>query len=568
MSKQRPGWIFSLVIGLLGFLSCIVGAIPGSAQGQVLVIEGGTLIDGTGGAPLRNAVIVMEGDRIRAVGTKGQVTYPPNARVIQADGRTILPGLFECHIHYRDWMPPIFLRYGITTVADTANPTAWIVAQREMLRHGIIKGPRLYVTGRRLGGPLPGRRAGIVSNAIDGSYTVNVRTVEEARAEVRSLIAQGVDAIKVHDGLTPEMIKAVVDQARELGEETVVGHEYNGRDSATAGLKYIEHSPPIARATIRDPERQRLANPEFYMEESLFDPLIELFLRQGVYVNVPLWTAKAFNPRASGWGWEQLAQELANDPSLMFVPAEQRAAWTASERNLGSQEREQRIVGLQKVHAFLKKYAQAGGKFVAGSDTSDGDMPGLWTHFEMQALVDAGLTPMQAILSATKWPAELFHLENELGTVQVGKKADVIVIAGDPLANIAATRNLLWVVKDGQVVDTTLDPNFQNPLPRTANADEDGPEQGPAVATLTPIKARQGDPEVTLRIGGRDFTPRSVVRFDTTNLRTQFVNDSELTATIDPRLLLTPGTYALTVVNPGSGGGTSNVAYFMVDFRY
>jgi hypothetical protein len=195
-------------------------------------------------------------------------------------------------------------------------------------------------------------------------------------------------------------------------------------------------------------------------------------------------------------------------------------------------------------------------------------MPGLWTHFEMQALVDAGLTPMQAILSATKWPAELFHLENELGTVQVGKKADVIVIVGDPLANIAATRNLLWVVKDGQVVDTTLDPNFQNPLPRTANADEDGPEQGPAIATLAPIKVRQGDPEVTLRIGGRDFTPRSVVRFDTTNLRTQFVSDSELTATIDPRLLLTPGTYALTVVNPGSGGGTSNTVYFMVDFRY
>ena len=144
MSKGRHAWIFSLI---LGFLS----ALPGIAQGQALVVEGGTLIDGRGGAPLRNAVIVMEGDRIRAVGTKGQVSYPANARVIQADGRTILPGLFECHIHFREWMPPIFLRYGITTVADTANPTAWIIAQREMLRHGIVKGPRMYVTGRRLG---------------------------------------------------------------------------------------------------------------------------------------------------------------------------------------------------------------------------------------------------------------------------------------------------------------------------------------------------------------------------------------------------------------------------------
>jgi len=223
---------------------------------------------------------------------------------------------------------------------------------------------------------------------------------------------------------------------------------------------------------------------------------------------------------------------------------------------------------MQKVRAFIKKYAQAGGKFVAGSDSGTEDVPGLWTHYEMQSLVDAGLTPMQAILSATKWPAELFHLEKELGTIEVGKKGDVIVIAGDPLANITATRNILWVVKDGQVVDTTYDPNFKNPLPRTANVDEAGPEEGPAISTLTPIQARQGDPDVTFRIGGRDFTPRSVVRFDTTNLNTQFVSGSELTATIPRRLLQTPGTYALTVVNPGSGGGASNVVYFLVDFRY
>jgi len=562
---RRQKWTFSLILGIL------VGVLApsGSAQGQVLVIEGGTLIDGTGGAPRQNAVIVMEGDRIRTVGTKGQVTYPPNAKVIQADGKTILPGLFECHIHYRDWMPPFFLRYGITTVADTANPTAWIVAQREMLRNGIIKGPRMYVTGRRLGGPLPGRRAGIVPDAIDGNYTVNVRTPEEARQEVRNLVAQRVDAIKTHDGLTPEMIKAVVEEARAQGIEVVVGHQYNGRDSALAGLKYIEHSPPIARATISDPEKQRLANPEFYMEERLYRPLIDLFLEQGVYVNVPLVSARAINPRVRGWGWDQLAAAVANDPAVSFVPRHEREDWARPARtNLSPEVLEERVVGLQKVQAFMRQYAQAGGKFVAGSDTSDGDVPGLSTHFEMQALVDAGLTPMQAILSATKWPAELFHIYDEIGSVEVGKKADVIVIAGDPLADITNTRNILWVVKDGQVVDTSIERNFVNPLPRPANSDERGPDAGPEISTLTPIIAKQGDGEVTLTIGGRAFTPRSVVRFDITNLRTEFVNDSQLKATVDRRLLQSPGTYALTVVNPGSGGGTSNVAYFLVDFRY
>ncbi len=564
MNKQLHVWIGSAMIVLLS-------ALPGNAQGQALVVEGGTLIDGTGAAPRQNAVIVMEGDRIRAVGTKGEVSYPPNAKVIQADGRYILPGLFDCHVHYREWMPQIYLRYGVTTVGDTANKTEWIIAQREMLNRGVIKGPRMYVTGHRVGGPLPGRRAGIVPNGINGNYVVNAANVAEALAEVRKLIAAGVDAIKVHDGLTPEQIKAVVEEARALGVEAVVGHQYNGRDSALAGLKYIEHSPPIARATISDPELQQLAAPEYYMEEALYDPLIELFLEQGVYINVPLWTGRAFNPASSTWGWEQLGPQLANDPTLAFVPQHERDSWlpeVSGRRNLSSLEMERRLVGMQKVKAFLKNYAEQGGKFVAGSDGGEEDVPGLWTHYEMQALVDAGLTPMQAILSATLWPAELFQLEDELGTIQVGRKADAIILTGNPLQNIAETRSILWVIKDGNVVDTSYDPNFENPLPWTANSDERGPRRGPEIATMAPLMAREGDAQVTLRIGGRDFSPGAIARFDRANLDTQVVSDAELVATIDRRLLRTHGTYPITVVNPGSGGGTSNTVYFLVDLQY
>ena len=564
MNKQLHVWIGSAMIVLLS-------ALPGNAQSQALVIEGGTLIDGTGAAPRQNAVIVMEGDRIQAVGTKGQVSYPPNAKVIQADGRYILPGLFECHVHYREWMPQIYLRYGVTTVADTANKTEWIIAQREMLNRDVIKGPRMYVTGHRIGGPLPGRTAGIVPNGINGNYVVNAANVAEALAEVRKLVAAGVDAIKVHDGLTPEQIKAVVEEAHALGVEAVVGHQYNGRGSALAGLKYIEHSPPIARATISDPELQRLAAPEYYMEEALYDPLIELFLEQGVYINVPLWGSRAFNPASSTWGWEQLGRQLANDPTLAFVPQHERDSWlpeVSGRRNLNSLEMERRIVGMQKVKAFLKNYAERGGKFVAGSDSGEEDVPGLWTHYEMQALVDAGLTPMQAILSATLWPAELFQLEDELGTIQVGRKADAIILTGNPLQNIAETRSILWVIKDGNVVDTSYDPNFKNPLPWTANSDERGPRRGPEIASMAPLMAREGDAQVTLRIGGRDFSPGAIVRFDRANLDTQVVSDSELVATIDRRLLRTHGTYPITVVNPGSGGGTSNTVYFLVDLLY
>ncbi len=128
------------------------------------------------------------------------------------------------------------------------------------------------------------------------------------------------------------------------------------------------------------------------------------------------------------------------------------------------------LEGLRKVEEFTRRYVQAGGRVINGPDSgpSSGpaNMAGLALHVEMEALVDAGLTPMQAILSATRWPAELLHREKELGTVTPGKIADLVLVDGDPLADIRATRNIRTVIMNGAVVDTTLDPNFRNPLPR------------------------------------------------------------------------------------------------------
>jgi predicted amidohydrolase YtcJ len=129
------------------------GAIGVTAQQRPLVLEGGTLIDGTGKAPVANAVIVIDGNRIKTVGVRGQVSYPADANVIRLDGRTILPGLIDGHVHLRDYQVPMFLPYGVTTIADIHNDTAWSIAQREALKSGRIKGPRLFVSGARVTGP-------------------------------------------------------------------------------------------------------------------------------------------------------------------------------------------------------------------------------------------------------------------------------------------------------------------------------------------------------------------------------------------------------------------------------
>src|SRR5437016_5886935 len=116
---------FSILILLL--LAALLIPLHVFAQNQILVLEGGTLIDGTGKAPVNDAVVVIEGNRIKTIGVKGKVSYPQNARVIKTEGRTILPGLIDGHIHLKEYMPPMFLHYGVTTVGDTNNHTEWSI---------------------------------------------------------------------------------------------------------------------------------------------------------------------------------------------------------------------------------------------------------------------------------------------------------------------------------------------------------------------------------------------------------------------------------------------------------
>ncbi len=118
----------SLIGGIL--VALVLMSSGPAAQNRTLVLEGGTLIDGTGNAPIADAVVVVEGNRITAVGRRGQVTAPPNANVIRLDGRTILPGLIDTHVHLIDWHLPMFLPYGVTTITDLHNDTAWDLAQR------------------------------------------------------------------------------------------------------------------------------------------------------------------------------------------------------------------------------------------------------------------------------------------------------------------------------------------------------------------------------------------------------------------------------------------------------
>jgi len=457
------------LIGCL-IVAAILSCSEAMAQEPVLVLEGGTLIDGTGRSPVADAVVVVEGSRIRSVGIRGQVSYPPNANVINLRGRTVLPGLIDGHVHLKEYQLPMFLPYGVTTIADIHNDTAWILAQREALKSGRIKGPRLFVSGARVSGPL--------GTATPESPIVG--TVEDARAYVRSLVKAGVDLIKVDLTITDDQLRAVIEEADAAGLR-VVGHTRNIRKAAAMGFKHMEHTDTMARALL-DPEGTmdpKLITPccravappgiapERAVDPKLFPPLIEYLTGQGVYVNPTLvltWGASTTRWR----DWTAAAAEMIKDPGLGFVPAEVRELWTRPP----GRARE----GYSNAAEFLRRYSEAGGKVLAATDTGccNEIIPGLSLHYEMQMLTDLGIPPMKAIQGATLWAAEVIGQARDLGSVEAGKLADFTVIDGNPLADIGATKKVRMVIKDGRVMDTTYDARWVNPIPRA-------PSQAPPV---------------------------------------------------------------------------------------
>ena len=423
-------------------------SLPSDAQPQTMVLEGGTLIDGRGGNPINDAVVVIEGSRIKAVGVRGRVSYPQGARVVSTEGRTILPGLIDPHIHLRDYMPPMFLRYGVTTVGDTNNYTDWIIGQRAALKSGQIKGPRLFISGTASAGP----------EAEETGISHSLKTPDEARSYVRGLIARGVDMLKVDLNLTLDQLRAITDEAARAGVP-VVGHSQNIRKAVEiGGLRYMEHTDTLGRAILEDmgPDAVKAggANPERLMDTNRFGPLIELMVRERVFLNptvTPRW--RSSTPR--GQEWANAAKEMIKDPTLAFVPEDVRLSWTQLPARAPDAE------GYRRTAEFLRRYADAGGKVLAGTDA--GFMPGLSLHYEMQLLTDMGIPPMKAIQGATLWAAESIGQGKDLGSVEPGKLADFTVIEGNPLADIAATKNVRMVIKDGQVLDTTYDSRFVNP---------------------------------------------------------------------------------------------------------
>ena len=399
-----------------------------------LVLVGATLIDVTGKPPVENSAVVIEGDRIIAAGPRGQISIPEGATVVDLSNKYLLPGLWDMHSHlYQVELGPTYLAAGITTARDVGNEFEFGTTMRDAAKQGRGLGPRMLLAGY-----IDGKNEG-------HSFDVQVDTPADARAAVQRYKNAGYEQIKIRDHVKLEILKVITAEAHRLGM-TVTGHvpeSMNAIEAVEAGMDQLNHLNFVATGFVPksdkgrgndfpvtlnlESQESRAALRLFKERGTVIDPtmaVLELMIHP---MNVAIET---FEP-----GMAKVAPELVEQINKKGAPAEEARAIRAV------------IATLLKIIGALHR---AGIPIVAGTDVG---VPGHTLHRELELYVKAGLTPLEAIQAATLTPARVMKLENEVGTIEAGKRADIIILDANPLDSISNIRKVRFVVTQGRLFE-------------------------------------------------------------------------------------------------------------------
>jgi len=422
-------------------------------QNNVKALVGGTLIDGYGNEPLANSVIIIEGERITAIGQVGKMDIPANAEVISTEGMSVLPGLWDMHVHlmlnghsdYGHWHPtymPIqqevimpasahqLLMAGVTSARDLGAPLREILGVRDAINAGEIPGPTMYVSGPFLQHePYPGT----------DYYRWGINGVADARAKVKQLADAGVDCIKLidHDQMEMDEVFAVVDEAHKHNL-TVVAHAHRPeeiRRGILAGVDCFEHtglsSSPEYPADVIEMIKERTA--QMNKGPLFWTPTVEvLYNYDYIRSNPELLDQTSWHLGLPDSIIQDIKASISRPGELPYY-----------------QLTPIRIPTLERKFNQVK---ETGAVMLIGTDSGvplEFHSQSTWKEFDVW-VNEFGYDPLLAIKAGTYWPSVLMGVDDEVGTVSVGKYADIIAVKGDVLRYISLLQDVDMVIKHGK----------------------------------------------------------------------------------------------------------------------
>jgi imidazolonepropionase-like amidohydrolase len=475
---------------LKAVVCCVPCLLPSAAHGQspIIAIRGATVVDVTDGTLHADRTVLIDGNRIAAVGARADVAVPAHAEIVEAAGGYLIPGLWDMHTHLL-WSTDASEHFWVKMPRDLDSWTLWeryYAPSLDLLIANGVTGIREMwgnleiarrVQAEAAAGVRIAPRIRVAGHQVDGSppvfpHTLVATTPGRGRALVDSLAAAGADFIKPYSHLAPEVYFAIVERARERGIP-VAGHVPNrvpASAAAAAGQRSFEHLIGVVQACSSEEallldlsreqieakargDREGMAELDRQWRERVVSTqdrdrcqiLLETLARNQTW-QVPT----LVNNRAAAY---QNDPDFINDPRLSYLSPAWRESWlpTSNPEDPWYQLRRQHYARKLEITGLA---AQAGVGIMAGSDTpSPFVFPGFGLHDELALLVEAGLSPLEALRAATLNPARFLEATDSLGTVAPGKLADLVLLDANPLEDIRNTQRIHAVVLNGRYLD-------------------------------------------------------------------------------------------------------------------
>jgi imidazolonepropionase-like amidohydrolase len=417
------------------------------------VLNNVTIVDVRTGELLPDQTLIVEGKRITFVGSSKSAKFPHSAQVVNGRNLFLLPGLWDMHVHlvFGDWFPgaqeislPLFVANGITGVRDMGSELGTVQGWRNEIEAGRLIGPRIRTSGPMLDGPKPRFPSSIA-----------IATPEDGRRAVADLKSSGADFIKLQSLIPREGVFAIAEEAKkqEIAFEGHVPDSVRAREMSEAGMRSFEHLIGIF-------EGSSPAEDDFLKGNKTEGRFL------ATYDSARAASLAAILAKNQTWQcptlvWERGgnlidASDFSKDARVKYVPELWRTkTWKRFTDEItqgyGTDDLLTRRKFIDKELEIVGMLHKAGVPFLAGTDTPAGVhiFPGFSLHEELQRFVAAGFTPLEALQTTTLNPARFFGMEDQLGAVQKGMLADLVLLSGNPLEDIANTQKIAGVIVDG-----------------------------------------------------------------------------------------------------------------------